>query len=126
MGAGQSGVAFPASFRFSRLVGIEGVGSVAAIALVLHAVAALTEGLFQWVWKDLVLAVLLHPIPADRMPAFLELSKLFWMALGANLGFNRRSLGCGLLMTCVASDTIHPIFGVFAIHPGLKDAGSVL
>ncbi len=124
--AGQPGVAFFTSLWLPRLFRVEGVGSVAAIALVLNAMTPLAKGLLQRVGKGLVLTVFPHSVPRDRMPAFLELVKFFSMTLGADLGFDSRLLWHGLLVAFMTGNTIHPAFGMFAVDPGLKDPPGIL
>lgn len=118
-------MAFLAGLWFSRLLRVEGMGSVAAVTLVLNVVAPFAESFFQRVGESLVLAVLFHPVPGDGMSAFLELVKFFCMALAADLGFHRRFFGLGLFMALMAGDAIYPTFGMFAVDPGLKNSPGV-
>jgi hypothetical protein len=84
------------------------MGGVAAIALVLNPMAPFTKCLFQRFGEGLVLTVLFHPVPGDRMPAHLELVIFFWVTLGAGLGLDGRFFRPGLLMAFMAGDAIHP------------------
>jgi hypothetical protein len=94
---------------------------VAAVALVLNVVAPFAESLFQRTGQGLVLAMFFHPFPGDGVPALLELGMFFGVAPTADPGFHRRFFGPRFFMTLMAGDAIHPILGVFAVDPRLKD-----
>src|SRR4030042_3590819 len=71
--------------------------------------------------KSLILRVVFQLDPSNGVPPLLELIKLFWVALGTDLGFDCRFFRLCLLVTLMASDTIHLIFSMFAIDPSLED-----
>ncbi len=121
MGTRQPSVAFLAGLGFSPFIGIEGMGRVAAVALVLDVMAPIAEGFSKRVRKSLILWMVFYPVPGNGMPALQELVIFFFMALATGLGFNHRYFGPCFFMAFMAGDTIHLVFGMFAIDPGLKD-----
>jgi len=66
-------MAFLAGLWFSSLFRVEGMGGMAAVALVLNVVASLTECFLEGVGKSQVLGMVLYSVPGDGMPSALEL-----------------------------------------------------
>jgi hypothetical protein len=120
--AGQTRMAFLTGFWFPRFFRVKGMRGMTTVAPVLNSMASLTKCLFQRGRKGLILTMLFHSVPGDGMPSFLELIIFFLVALGTDLGFNRRFLGHSLLVAFMTSNTIDLVLGMFAVHPRLKDS----
>jgi len=125
MRACQSGVAFLAGFWFSRLLGVKGMRGMATITLVLHIMAPFTKSLSQRARESKVLGMLLHSVPGDKMSTLLELGIFFFVTFATGFRFNGRFLGPCLLMAFMTGDAIHPVLGMFAIDPCLKDPSCI-
>jgi len=65
------------------------VGGVTTVAFILDVMAALAEGLPERLGSGLVLAMLFHPAPGNRVSASLELLKLLSMASAADSCLHR-------------------------------------
>jgi hypothetical protein len=74
--------------RFSRFLGLKRMGGVTAVAFVLDGMTSFAEGFSQRSGKGFVLAVFLHPLPGDGVPALVKLIELLLMTFAADLGFN--------------------------------------
>jgi hypothetical protein len=111
-----------AGFRVTGLFQGEFMGSMTTVAPFLNDVATLTEGGTDFLRNGQVFALNPHPVPADRVTAFLELRQLLRVAFPAFLRKDHGLLLGGDLVINMAGHTVNSSLGVLGFHPGLKKA----